>query len=111
MSKAAAVKFITEINKAHGVHEAIREEKRLVLCTEEGVGLTEYYLAHNSGMKPELKIKLTLEEDYHGETRLEYLGNPYDIIRTKPTDDGGLEIVAQRGDVNGQNQETDNDAG
>ena len=100
MSDAAAIYLIAENAKAHGVHERITEKKRLVLCTMGGVGLTEYYLAHNSGFSPEIKFSLTLREDYHGEPRLEYQGKSYDIIRTKPTEEGGLEIVAQRGDVN-----------
>ena len=100
MSRAAAIYLITEEFSARGVHDDFREKKRMVLCTAEGVGLTEYYMAQNSGMAPEIKFRLTLEEDYHNERRLEYQGKAYDIIRTKPTDEGGLEIVAQRGDVN-----------
>ena len=98
--RAAVIYLITETAKAHGVHDDVSLEKRLVLCVAEGVGLTEYYAAHNSGLKPEIKFRLSLEEDYHGEMSLEYQGKPYDIIRTKPTDEGGLEIVAQRSDVN-----------
>ena len=100
MGKAAAILLIEETEKAHGVHDTITEVKRLVLCTAEGIGLTEYYLANNSGMKPDTKFKLTLEEDYHGESRLEYDGKSYDIVRTKPTEDGGIEIAAQRSDAN-----------
>ena len=100
MGKAAAIWLITEKAEAHGVHEAITIKKRMALCTSEGVGLTEYYMAHNSGLAPEIKFRLSLAEDYHDESRLEYEGKSYDIIRTKPTDEGGLEIVAQRSDVN-----------
>ena len=100
MSKAASIYLITETAKAHGVHESVTPEKRLVLCTEKSVRQTEYYTARNTGYAPEIMFTLTVAEDYHGESILEYEGKEYDIVRTYETDGGGLEIIAQRGDAN-----------
>ncbi len=109
MSKPGSIRLITESAAAHGVHEEITEHKRLVLCTVKSVHVSEYYLAHNSGYRPELVFELTLAEDYHGESRLEYEGKGYDIIRAYETDTGGIEITAQRGDVNADSDnENDN---
>lgn len=107
MSKAGSIRLIQETNKAHGVHEDIVEEKRLVLCTVKSVRQTEYYTARNTGYAPEIMFTLSLAGDYRGESRLEYEGKPYDIIRTFETDAGGLEIIAQKGDVNEPDQTTD----
>jgi SPP1 family predicted phage head-tail adaptor len=107
MSKAGSIRLIRETEKAHGVHESITEEKRLVLCTVKSVRQTEYYTARNTGYTPEIMFELTLPEDYHGESRLEYEDKPYDIIRAYEPDGGGLEIIAQRGDVNEPDQDGD----
>ena len=107
MSKAGSIRLIRETAKAHGVHEAIQEEKRLVLCTVKSVRQTEYYTARNTGYAPEIMFTLTLAEDYHGESRLEYMEQSYDIIRAYETDEGGLEIIAQRGDINEPDQDGD----
>lgn len=100
MSKAGTIFFITETSRAHGVHEAVKEKKRPALCTVKSVRQTEYYTARNTGYTPEIMFTLTLAEDYHDESILEYEGKQYDVIRAYETDDGGLEIIAQRGDVN-----------
>lgn len=107
MSKAGSIRLIRETEKAHGVHESITEEKRLVLCTVKSVRQTEYYTARNTGYAPEIMFTLSLAEDYHGESRLEYEGKPYDIVRVYETDAGGLEIIAQREDINEPDQDAD----
>lgn len=100
MSKAGSIRLITETARAHGVHDEITEEKRLVLCTVKSVRQTEYYTARNAGFAPEIVFELAVAEDYHGESRLEYEDKSYDVVRTYETDEGGLEITAQREDVN-----------
>lgn len=107
MSKAGSIRFIAEKASAHGVHESITESSRLVLCTVKSVRRDEYYMAQNTGYRPEIMFTLTVADDYHGESRLEYNGQSYDIIRTYEPDEGGLEIVAQRGDENEQNPNGD----
>ena len=109
MSKAAAIRFISENRKAHGVHEATTKTKRLVLCTVKRVRQSEYYEAHNAGFSPEYQFDLTAAEDYHGEKSLMFEGKEYGIIRTFEKTAGGLEIIAGRSDRN--ERDDDNDAG
>ena len=103
MAEAAIIYLIEEIASAHGVHEQITEERRLILCTKKSVRQSEYYTARNTGYMPELMFVLTIAADYHGESRLEYDGKGYDIIRTHETKSGGLEIIVEREDMNEPN--------
>lgn len=107
MSKAGSILLVEENARAHGVHETVQPQKRLVLCTVKSVRQTEYYTARNTGYAPEIMFTLTLAEDYHGESILEYEGKQFDVIRTYEPDEGGLEIIAQRGDVNEPDQDGD----
>ena len=100
MSKAAAIRFVKESRKAHGVHEATTKTRRLVLCTVKRVRQSEYYEAHNAGFSPEYQFDLTAAEDYHDESFLMYEGREYKIIRTFEKTAGGLEIIAGRSDRN-----------
>lgn len=100
MSKAGTVYFIAETERAHGVHEAVTLTKRPALCTVKSVRVSEYYAARNAGYAPEIVFALTLAEDYHGESRVEYEGKIYNVIRAYEPDEGGVEITAQREDVN-----------
>ena len=76
MSKAGSILLVEENARAHGVHETVQPRKRLVLCTVKSVRQSEYYTARNTGYAPEIMFTLTLAEDYHGESRLEYMGKP-----------------------------------
>lgn len=108
MAKAAAIQFVTKDRRARGVHEATQDTKRLVLCTVKKVRQSEYYQANNIGYRPELQFDLTLAADYHGESTLIYEKKAYTVIRTFDKPEGGMEIIAGRSDVNGE--ETDEDA-
>ena len=111
MSKAAAIRFVSESRKAHGVHEATTKKTRLVLCTVKRVRQSEYYEAHNAGFSPELQFDLTAAEDYHDESSLIYEGREYSIIRTFEKAAGGLEIIAGRSDRNEPNDTDGSDGG
>lgn len=100
MAKVGTVRFIRETNAAHGVHESITESRRLVLCTVKSVRQSEYYEAYNSGFRPAIMFGLTLASDYQGEPKLMYEGKKYNVIRTYETEEGGIEITAEREDVN-----------
>lgn len=99
MAKVGAILLITQTAEAHGVHETVTETRRLVLCTVKSVRQSEYYEAYNSGFKPEYVFTLTLASDYHGEPLLEFEGKVYNVIRTYETEEGGIEITAERSDV------------
>lgn len=111
MAKAGTILLITKENRAHGVHEATSDTQRLVLCTVKTVRQSEYYQAENIGYRPEIQFDLTLAADYHGESTLLYEKKEYRVIRTYEKPAGGLEIIAERSDVNGEDTVSASGAG
>ena len=105
MMRADVIDLITENRTGHGVHEAVTDTVRTVMCTVESVSRTEYYTALNAGIQPEYVFRLTLAEDDQGERILKYHGQKYRVIRTYMTEDDGIEITAERSDVNGTDEE------
>lgn len=68
----------------------------------EELSLNQYDIteAGGSGPKPEAKILIPLDEDYHGERELEYNGERWDVINTDPYKDWNgviLRIRRQKG--------------
>lgn len=106
MVRADVIGLVAETRSAHGVHEAITETVREVLAEIRSVTRSEYYNALNAGVQPELVFKLTLDADYQDEHFLRYGGKKFRVVRTYLTNDGGIEITAERNDENG----TDEDA-
>jgi SPP1 family predicted phage head-tail adaptor len=112
MVRADVIGLVTEVNSAHGVHETITESVREVLAEIRSVSRSEYYNALNAGVQPELVFKLALDADYQDEHFLRYGGKKYRIVRTYLTNDGGIEITAERSDENGTDEIPDDpDAG
>ena len=108
MVRADVIGLVSETRRAHGVHETITESVREVLAEVRSVTRGEYYNALNAGVQPSLVFKLTLDADYQDEPFLYFHGKKYGVIRTYLTDDGGIEITAERSDENGTD-ETDPD--
>ena len=50
----------------------ISEIPRVVLCREESIGQSEFYQAHATGLKPEIKLVIADYLDYQGEQLLRY---------------------------------------
>jgi SPP1 family predicted phage head-tail adaptor len=100
MVRADVIGLVTETRSAHGVHEAVTETVRDVLAEIRSVNRAEYYNALNAGIQPELVFKLTAAEDYQDEHFLRHNGKKYRIVRTYLTNDGGIEITAERSDEN-----------
>jgi SPP1 family predicted phage head-tail adaptor len=92
--------LIEETTKARGVFDVPVTEEKKRFCTELSVTRSEYYDAENVGYKPEIVLKLARASDYDNELRVRYQGKIYDIIRNYPTNDGGIELVIQRSDIN-----------
>lgn len=92
--------LIEETTKARGVFETPETVEKKRFCTELSVTRNEYYEAENVGYRPEIMLKLGRKSDFANELRVRYQGKIYDIIRNYPTDDGGIELVIQRSDVN-----------
>ena len=105
MVRADVIGLVTENRSAHGVHETITESVRDVLAEVRSVTRSEYYTALNAGVQPELVFKLTLDADYQGEHFLRYGNQKFRVVRTYLTNDGGIEITAERSDENGTDEE------
>ena len=109
MVRADVIGLITETRSAHGVHETITESVRQVYAEIRSVTRSEYYNALNAGVQPEYVFKLTLDADYQGEHFLRFRDQKFRVVRTFLTDDGGIEIIAERSDVNGTDYTDDSD--
>ena len=108
MVRADVISLVTEVNSAHGVHEAITESVREVPAEVRSVTRSEYYTALNAGVQPEIVFKLALDADYQDEHFLRFHGKKYRVVRTYLTNDGGIEITAERSDENGTDEEPEN---
>lgn len=58
------------------------ETRREVFCGVRSIGMKEFYSAHSTDFRPELKLILADYLDYEGETLAIYNGEPYRILRT-----------------------------
>lgn len=111
MVRADVVALITETNSAHGVHETITENEREVMAEIRSVTRSEYYNALNAGVQPEIVFKLALDADYQDEHFLRFHGKKYRVVRTYLTNDGGIEITAERSDENGETEQPESGSG
>jgi len=111
MVRADVIGLVAETRSAHGVHEAITESVREIPAEIRSVTRSEYYNALNAGKQPELVFKLALDADYQDERILRYGGKRWRIVRTYLTNDGGIEITAERSDENGTDPEPEEDSG
>ena len=58
------------------------ETRREVFCGFRSIGMKEFYSAHSTDFRPELKLVLADYLDYDDETLAEYNGVRYRILRT-----------------------------
>ena len=56
--------------------------RREVLCGVRSIGMKEFYSAHSTDFRPELKLVLADYLDYNDETLADYNGQRYRILRT-----------------------------
>lgn len=54
---------------------------REVFVQPRGVYASEFYNAANLGIKPSLTLYMTNRADYEGETRVEFEGKEYTVVR------------------------------
>ena len=77
---------LTLIQQTQGVDDygdpVIQETTREVFGRLQSVGQAEFYQAHATGLKPELKFILADYLDYDGETLVEHGGQRYRVLRT-----------------------------
>ena len=69
---------ITLVNREYGRDD----NKREVFCEVRSVGQKEFYAAHGTEFRPELKLILADYLDYEGETLIEYDGQCYCVLRS-----------------------------
>lgn len=60
----------------------IAETKRQVFCQVASIGQKEFYQAHATGLKPEIKFRLADYLEYKQEKIVEYAGSRYHVLRT-----------------------------
>lgn len=69
--------ILTFIQQTHGSDEygdpVLTETFRVVLCREASIGQSEFYQAHATGLKPEIKLVIADYLDYHNEQLLRYM--------------------------------------
>ena len=109
MNRADVIRLITENRTGHGVHEAVTDTERTVMCTIQSVTRSEYYNALNAGIQPEYVFKIALAEDYQNERLVKYHGQKFRVVRTYRTNDDGIEITVERSDENGTDEEPEDD--
>ena len=109
MMRADVIGLISENRTGHGVHEAVTETERTVMCTVQSVTRTEYYNALNAGIMPEYVFKLALAEDYQNERLVKFHGQKFRVVRTYMTDDDGIEITVERSDERGTDEDDEGD--
>ena len=81
--------ILTLIQRTQGVDEygdpTITETRRDIFCRKASIGQSEFYQAHATGLKPELKLVIADYLDYTNETLVEYDGQLYRVLRTYRT--------------------------
>ena len=61
---------------------ALVETRREVFCGVRSIGMKEFYSAHSTDYRPELKLVLADYLDYNDERLADYNGQRYRILRT-----------------------------
>lgn len=59
-----------------------RETSRQVFCEVASIGQKEFYQAHATGLKPEIKFRLADYLDYQNEKVVLHAGKRYRVLRT-----------------------------
>lgn len=94
--------FVTQTQSTDAYADPVKSETtRTVFCREASVGQAEFYQAHATGLKPEIKLVLADYLDYNGEQLLRYQPKGsrepqlYRVLRTYRTGQE-LELVCYR---------------
>lgn len=63
-----------------------------VLCEKKSVGRSEFYVAGQTGLRPEI-VFVVKGYEYEGQARVEFEGKEYSVLRTYQTDFEEIELV------------------
>ena len=82
---------------AHGVGTFPAETKATVKVQELSLTQAEVYESGGDGLRPEAKLLIPYDRDYHGERELDYRGERWKVIRTDPYKDwNGVILLIRR---------------
>lgn len=111
MRKLVDIVLIGFSPDAHEVGEDPVSERYPVQAEEMSLSLSDIYEAGGEGTKPEAKILIPMDEDYHGERELEYGGERWEVISTNPFNDyNGVVLRIKRKKGNSGRLEVTRDA-
>lgn len=97
MKRVGIVYLIAESPEARGVLDTATETRRKTYCEEKSLSVTEIYQARATGYSPSIRLVLPQDFEYRGETRCEYRGEPYRIIRDyRDEKSDGVELTIER---------------
>jgi SPP1 family predicted phage head-tail adaptor len=71
------------------------QTRRAVLCQVKSIGSNEFYNAATSGLKPVIEFIIHAYE-YNGESKVEFEGTLYSIIRTYKRSFEEIELTCQK---------------
>lgn len=87
MRKLVDIVLLAFSPDAHEVGEDPVSVRSPVQAEEMSLNLTDITEAGGSGLKPERKILIPMDEDYHGERELELEGERWEVINADPYKD------------------------
>ena len=68
--------------------------EKKILCSLSSISSSEFYQAHATGLRPEVKI-IMWNFEYSGERKIKFEGHEYDVVRTYSRNDDLIEITLQ----------------
>ena len=100
MRKLVDIVLIGFSPDAHEVGTDPVSEQTPVQAEEMSLNLADITEAGGTGLKPDAKILIPMDEDYHGERELIYNGERYEVMSVNPYNDYNgvvLRIVRKKG--------------
>lgn len=111
MRKLVDIVLIAFSPDAHEVGEDPVSERNPVQAEELSLNQYDITEAGGKGLKPEAKILIPMDEDYHGERELEYNGERWEVINDDPYKDwNGVILRIRRKKGNSGRLEVSRDA-
>jgi SPP1 family predicted phage head-tail adaptor len=96
--KFNSVIFLIQVNSGPdeiGNHvEIVENVKRQILAEKKSVRQSEFYQAASAGLKPEITF-VVWSHEYIGESKLEFEGKTFTIIRTFERSDRKTELICE----------------
>ena len=83
-----------------GNQVAVENEVEVPIIKNEFVGMNEFYVAQEHGLKPTLQLKIS-SLNYSNEKKLKYMNTVYTIIRTKSPLPDEILLICERKESDG----------